>query len=76
MEALSVALSTSLTAVIRFSAYFVSLLVDSFFASGSVKSRKHKQGRESTSITLHIIKYTHLHALYIQYHLRIKGILY
>ena len=48
MKALSVALSTSPTAVIRFSAFSVTKLMDSLFAPGSVKSRKHKQGREGT----------------------------
>ena len=57
MKALSVALSTSLTAVIRFPALSATILVDTSFALGSVKSRNHKQGTKSTCIKLHIIKY-------------------
>lgn len=54
MKALSVALSTSATTVIRFSALTVINLLESLFASGSIMSKKHKQGSQGTYIILNI----------------------
>ena len=48
MKALSVAISTLPTAVIRFSAFSVTKLMDCLFAPGSVKSERHKKGSEGT----------------------------